>query len=53
MVSSDDKEILSIASLYADKGLIAHKRPALATDHANTANVLLDALMLSCKAGAP
>ena len=45
MVSSDDKEILSIASLYADKGLIAHKRPAvLATDHANTANVLLDAL---------
>lgn len=52
MVTSDDDEILSIVRRYANKGLIAHKRPAeLATDHATTADALLDALNAEQKAG--
>jgi N-acylneuraminate cytidylyltransferase/CMP-N,N'-diacetyllegionaminic acid synthase len=52
MVTSDDEEILSIARRYADRGLIAHKRPAeLATDHATTADVLKEALDADQQAG--
>jgi len=52
LVTSDDEEILSIASRYADQGVIAHKRPAaLATDTATTADVLVEAAESEQKAG--
>lgn len=45
LVTSDDEEILSIASRYADQGVIAHKRPAaLATDTATTVDALIEAI---------
>jgi N-acylneuraminate cytidylyltransferase/CMP-N,N'-diacetyllegionaminic acid synthase len=52
LVTSDDEEILSIASRYASQGLIIHKRPAeLASDHASTADALLDALATEQQVG--
>lgn len=52
MVTSDDEEILAIARRYANKGLIAHRRPAeLANDHASTADALEDALNTEQQSG--
>lgn len=52
LVTSDDEEILNIASRYADQGVIAHKRPeALATDTATTADALIEAVESERKAG--
>lgn len=45
LVSSDDKEILSIARKYADQAVHAHCRPAqLAEDQTSMVSVLLDVL---------
>ncbi|GKW49729.1 acylneuraminate cytidylyltransferase family protein [Halomonas sp. NCCP-2165] len=45
IVTSDDKEILSIASQYESQGVTFHRRPdALATDEATTADVVLDVI---------
>jgi len=52
LVTSDDEEILSIASRYADQGVFAHKRPeALATDTATTADALIEAVESERRAG--
>lgn len=52
LVTSEDEEILNIASRYADQGVIAHKRPeALATDTATTADALIEAIEFEEKAG--
>lgn len=52
LVTSDDDEILSIAGDYADKGVIAHKRPdKLATDTATTVDALVDAVAAENAAG--
>ena len=45
LVSSDDDEILAIASNYENKGVVLRKRPdALASDTASTTDVLIDAI---------
>jgi len=52
LVTSDDEEILGIASRYADQGVIAHKRPdALATDTATSVDALIEAVESEQKAG--
>ena len=45
VVSSDDEEILDIARQYAEKGVVAYRRPdELATDTASTVDVAIDAI---------
>jgi len=52
LVTSDDEEILKLASKYATRGVISYKRPAnLATDTTSTAEVLVDVLSTAKSAG--
>lgn len=45
IVTSDDEEILDIATQYSSQGVITYRRPdELATDTASTADVLIDAV---------
>ena len=52
LVTSDDDEILRIASSYKELGVLVHRRPdELATDTATTADVLIDAIKTESKFG--
>lgn len=52
MVTSDDDEILSVASKYTKSGVICHKRASkLSTDTAATSDVILDAVEAERQAG--
>lgn len=52
LVTSDNEDILKLASKYVTKGVISYKRPAnLATDTTSTAEVLVDALGIAKAAG--
>ena len=45
VVTSDDEEVLAIASQYQDRGILGYRRPSeLATDDASTSDVLLNLL---------